>query len=149
QEELAQARERALQHLPASVRQALEALYENEPSGPSVEKLVQAVLGLDVKEQGLAVDTLYELATPAAVAAARQVSRQIPFDQAHRWRYVKSVLRRAMLRHDYATFGELLHAVEVQGRTSKGTTAAVKSGYDGVQRETPIFQRKTQNYVRR
>jgi hypothetical protein len=146
---LAEARKPALDRLPDKVRQTLEAVDENTTAGQAAQKLVEAVASLDVKEQGLAWDTLYELATPAPVAAVRQLLRGIPFGQAHCWRYVKSVLKRSMLRHDYVTLGELMHTVEVQGRTSKGTTAQVKSGYDGVQRETPIFSRKTQCYVRR
>ena len=46
-------------------------------------------------------------------------------------------------------FGWLSHAIEVQARKTTGTEAVVKSGYDGVERKTPIFRRKTQDFLRR
>jgi hypothetical protein len=141
---LAEAQQRARERLPAAVRERLEGMGTGSP-----EEVAQAVLALDVKEQGLALDNLYELAEPACVAAARQVMDKIAFDRAFLWRYVKSVFKRAMLRHDYATFGWLAHAIEARGQTTKGTTATVKSGYDGNQRQTRIFSPTTQNFMRR
>ena len=43
------------------------ALDEHNPTGAGVQ-------GLEVGQQGLALDTLYELATPAATLAARALS---------------------------------------------------------------------------
>ncbi len=144
---LAAARQQALERLPAAVRQVLEPLDpEKTEDGLSV---VQAILALEVQQRGLALDTLYELATPLAVAVVPAALAQVPFDQAHHWRYVKSIHKRAMLRHDYALFGWLSHAIEVQGRASTGSEATVKSGYDGVVRPVRIFARKTQNFMRR
>src|SRR5262249_13165163 len=111
--------------------------------------LAEAGGSLDVKDQRLACDTLSELPTPGPGAALRPLLRGIPFAPANCSRYLTPVLQRSMLTTDDLTFGELMHASQVQGRTSKGTTAQVKSGYDGVQRETAIFSRKTQCYVRR
>jgi hypothetical protein len=146
---LAAARLQALERLPPSVRQVLEALdQENVDLGP-VQTLAQAVLALEGPQRGLALDTLYELAAPVTVAAVRTALGQIAFDQAHHWRYVKSIHKRAMLRHDYSMVGWLSHAIEVQGRSSTGTEATVKSGYDGVVRPVRIFGRKTQNFMRR
>ncbi len=139
---LAAARQEALQRLPAPIGQMLDQATDAKP-------LAAAVLALPTKDQGLVLDTLYELCTPLTVAVARDVLRHTEFGHVHRWRYVKSVLKRSMLRHDHATFGELIHAVEVQGRDTLGVTANVKSGYDGVQRQTAIFHRATQTYIRR
>ena len=143
-EGLAEAQQRARERLPASVRERLEGMGTG-----SAEEIAQAVLALDVKEQGLALDTLYEVAEPLGVAAARQVMDKLAFDRAFLWRYVKSVFKRAMLRHDYETFGWLAHAIEERGLNTKGTAATVKSGYDGSQRQTRIFSRTTQDFLRR
>src|SRR5260221_775914 len=54
-----------------------------------------------------------------------------------------------MLRPDFRMVAEVIHSVEAQGRTSTGTTALVKSGYDGVERQTSIGRQKTQHFLRR
>ncbi len=138
---LAEAQQRARERLPAVVSEHLES---GEP-----QAVAKAVLALEIQHQGLYLDTLYELAEPVAVAAARQVIDQLAFDRVHVWRYVKSVFKRSMLRHDRETFGWLAYAIEIRGRGTKGTVATVKSGYDGSQRQTRIFSRTTQDYMRR
>jgi HEAT repeat protein len=138
-EGLGEAELRARERLPAVVLATLDA-------GPA--DLAQAILGLEPAPQGLALDTLYELASPAAVAAVTQVIAQAGFAQPHLWRAAKSIFKRSLLRHDHETFGRLIHAIESQGRGNKGTTAAVKSGYDGQPRTTVLFGRKTQDYLR-
>jgi hypothetical protein len=148
EEGLDEARQRALERLPDSLCSLLDTLGEEEATA-SVDRLVQAVKGLDAQTSGLALDTLYELATPLPVAAVRRLLGQTRFDRPHVWRYVKSVFKRSMLRHDYETFGLLAHEIEAQGRTTTGTTAIVKSGYDGVQRQSSIFRQRTQFYLRR
>ncbi|MBY0522112.1 MAG: HEAT repeat domain-containing protein [Gemmataceae bacterium] len=139
-EGLSDARTAALERLPETVRPLVAS---------EVDALIETVLALTPQNLGLAIDTLYELATPLTVAATRAVLRKVAVDRPHMWRYVKSVHKRSMLRHDYAMFGELSHAIEVQARSSKGTTATVKSGYDGAQRKTRIFGPNTQRFVRR
>jgi hypothetical protein len=143
-----QARQRARERLHESVLLALDAA-ESSPAPDAAATLAQAVLSLEPQQQGLAIDTLYELAGPVSVATVRQVLGTTGFAQAFVWRGVKSVLKRALLRHDYTTFGQVVHMVERQGRSSKGTAALVKSGLDGKQRNTPIFSRKTQDFLRR
>ncbi|MCI0458037.1 MAG: hypothetical protein L0Z62_13820 [Gemmataceae bacterium] len=145
---LAEAQQRALDRLPALVRQRVEA----QPNGPldlAAAGLAQEVLGLEPPQRGLALDTLYELATPLTVSATHEILKKIPFDQAHSWRYVRSAFKRSMLRHDPETFGLLSHLIEVRGQGSKGTFATVKSGYDGSQRQTRIFGKNTQDFMRR
>lgn len=141
-EGLAVARQQALERLPTTVRAALEA-------DRTVEEIVKSLAAVEIQQRGLALDTLYELADPLAVAVVRTMLTQVSFDQPHLWRYVKSVFKRAMLRRDYDTFGWLSHAIEIQARTSTGTPANVKSGYDGVARSVRIFARKTQVFLRR
>jgi hypothetical protein len=146
---LAEARLRALERLPASVRDQLALIEQTGETANKIAALAQSVQALGPQEQGQALDTLYDLATPATVAVVGQLIPKINFAQAGLWRGVKSVFKRALLRHDYVTFGLLSHAIEKRGRTSKGTTATVKSGYDGVQRSTRIFGRQTQDFLRR
>src|SRR6266542_2025017 len=149
EEGLDEARQRALERLPASLRDLLDSLGEEDDTPASIDRLVQAVKALDAQTSGLALDTLYELATPLPVAVVRRMIVQTRFDRPHIWRYVKSVFKRSMLRHDHETFGLIAHAIESLGRTTTGTTATVKSGYDGVQRQSSIFRQKTQHYLRR
>jgi hypothetical protein len=54
-----------------------------------------------------------------------------------------------MLRHDFTAFAELARLIELKGRETAGTKAKVKSGYDGAERSTRIFSRKTQDHCRR
>jgi HEAT repeat protein len=148
-EGLADAIARAREQLPGSVRAALDAIPAEDESAGAVEALAQAVRNLDGQHQGLALDTLYEIGTPAAVAAVRAVIAELDFSRPYVWRYIKSIDKRSQLRHDPAMFGWLSHALEAQARKTTGTKASVKSGYDGVQRTSPIFQRKTQDFLRR
>jgi hypothetical protein len=141
---LGEAQQRARERLPLAVSERLDS------AGPSTtQEVAGAVLALEGPQQGLALDTLYELAEPISIEAARLVMEKAGFDKAHVWRYVKSVFKRSMLRHDYETFGWVAHAIEVRGRGTKGTVATVKSGYDGSQRQTRIFARTTQDFLRR
>jgi hypothetical protein len=139
---LAAARQQAIERLPANVR----ALYEQSAD---IDKLVQAILALEAAQQGLALDTLYELATPLAVDTVRAAIAKLQFGRPNLWRYVKSIHKRAMLRHDHVAFGWLTHAIERHGRFAIGVTATVKSGYDGVSRSVRIFGKRTQNFIRR
>ena len=134
---------RALAELPDNVRTAVEQT-------DSPEKIAEALKNIaDPKRLGLYLDTLYELADPAANEAIRQILDNRPFDQPFIWRYVKSLLKRATLRGDYSMFAWLAHRIELQARKTKGRHANVKSGYDGASRNTPIFRPKTQKFIRR
>jgi hypothetical protein len=146
---LAELRSRALERLGEPVRAALLAQDENAADKAAEEKLVAAVLASAENDRGLYADTLYEIASPLAVRAARALFERLPVGKPYVWRYAKSVLKRAMLRHDFVTLGLLAHAVERQALKSAGTHTAVKSGYDGKKRDTPIFTRPTQDYTRR
>jgi hypothetical protein len=149
-EGLADVKNRALERLPATVRAELEPLDMEAVGAPQgVEKLVNAILATPFRDRGLTIDTLYEIATPSATLAALTALQKSAFDQPHLWRYAKSVHKRSMLRRDFVTFGLLSHAIEARGRASSGTTAKVKSGYDGEEKKMRIFGRATQNYLRR
>lgn len=112
--------------------------------------LITALADGDPQRLGLYLDSLYELDEPSANQAIREVLDETTFPKAYIWRYVKSILKRAMLRHDATMFGWLAHRMERQSRTRKGIPfASLKSGYDGVQRPTPVFSLPTQYYVRR
>jgi hypothetical protein len=148
-EGLDEARTRALQRLPATVANALSTADPHDTSPATVQSIADAWKDVDVKELGLCFDTLYELATPLSVAAARHGLANVNLAAPHIWRYAKSIFKRSLLRGDGETFGWLYATIERVGRTVHGTTAVVKSGLDGVQRSTRIFQRPTQNYIRR
>jgi hypothetical protein len=141
-EGLAAASVRAMERLPDTVRATLGG--DGAPGAT-----VAALAEVSIKDRGLAIDSLYELGTPVSIAAAREAMVHAKIDAPHVWRYVKSVFKRSMLRHDVTTFGWLAHGIEAAGRESRGTTATVKSGYDGESRETRIFGRATQAYLRR
>jgi hypothetical protein len=140
-EGLAEAREAAIARLPEPVRALLD-------SAPDAD-IAAAVANVPKKDRGLAIDTLYDLATPAAVAAARKALEETEIEQPHLWRYAKSVFKRSMLRHDATMFGWLAHRIERVARTAEGTRAELKSGYDGKTKETPVFSRSTRLYMQR
>ena len=109
-------------------------------------KVVASTSVVAKKERGLVLDTLYELDQQAALSTllvAENVS------EPHLWRYAKSIWKRSMLRHDVEMFGLLAHRAERLGRTSNGTVATVKSGYDGEPREMRVFGKKTQRWFAR
>ncbi len=134
---------RAISELPNNV----QAAVEETDSAEAIVKSLKTIT--DPKRLGLYLDTLYELADPVANEAIKLLLDTQKFDQPFIWRYVKSLLKRATLRGDYAMFGWLAHRIERQAKKSKGRTANVKSGYDGADRNTPIFRSKTQKFVRR
>lgn len=138
---LSAARKRALERLSEPVRAAV--------ANGQTSAIVDALRALDVKERGLAIDTVYELADEGAVAAVRGVLAAHDFSVPHLWRYAKSVWKRAMLRGDEGTVGLIAHAVEMRGRTTHGVSATLKSGYDGETRTVRVFSRRTVDYVRR
>ncbi|WP_394839082.1 hypothetical protein LVJ94_19525 [Pendulispora rubella] len=140
---LADAKNRALERLPSSVQVALAA------ADATAGSLVDAVRGVPLKQRGVAIDTLYELDTPSTVAAVRTLLEGEAIGAPHLWRYAKSVLKRAMLRHDFETFGALMHRIEIAARGAGGTVATVKSGFDGEMKEMRIFGASTTQYVRR
>lgn len=146
---LAEARQQALARLPDPIRQHVEADVLPSQTMPAVKALAKDVLGMEPPQRGLALDTLYELGDPLAVYACYEILKQLPFDHAHSWRYVKSVFKRSLLRHDFETFGRVSHLIESRGKKSKGSVATVKSGYDGAQRQVRIFSPTTRDFMRR
>ncbi len=146
---LAEALQRAHERLPDPVRHALAAASPNDTSDAAVQSVTQHFKSVDVKDLGLALDTLYEIGTPLSVACAVAGITAGNLGAPYTWRYVKSVLKRAMLRGDHRTFGWLAHRVEKVARKAKGTTASVKSGLDGQTRSMRIFHRATQDFMRR
>ena len=146
-EGLADAKNRALERLPKSVSDALGAADLSSQRATDVADLVAVVSSVPIKDRGLAMDTLYELRSPLTVEVVRAILAGIGIDKPHVWRYAKSVLKRAMLRYDFVTFGLLAHGVEsLRGKTA-GTTATLKSGFDGETKSMRVFGRATQAYV--
>ncbi len=148
-EGLAQARQRGIARLPSDVAAALAELDEHDVRKENVQPILAVLKDHDTKHRAMIADTLYEADTPATVLVAKRLLASIPISEPHAWRYAKSVLKRAMLRHDAAMFGWLSHEIEQRARISTGTTATLKSGLDGETRATKVFGKKTQGYVRR
>jgi len=148
-EGLEQVRKAALERLPAALRAVVESLDAEETDADTVGKVVEALATVPQQELGITLDTLFEVSTPLVVHVVRAMLEQVNYDQANVWRYIKSIYKRALLRHEPATFGLLSHAIERQGRTSAGRTETVKSGFDGQMRRSGIFKRGTQKYLRR
>lgn len=146
---LSEAIDRAKERLPDAVRLALAAVSDDDVSATAVQSVTATFKSVDVKDLGLALDTLYEIGTPLAVAAMRAGVEGANLGAAFTWRYVKSIAKRAMLRGDFATLGWVIHRIEKVARKAKGTTATVKSGLDGQSRSTRIFNRGTQDFMRR
>jgi hypothetical protein len=145
-EGLADARKRALERVP-SVVQAVLADVDAGKASPGA--LVAALEAVPVRERGLAIDSLYELGIEHCTHAARAALLASDLGAPHLWRYAKSVLKRAMLRHDAVTFGQVAHAIEAAARETKGTTETVKSGFDGEAKSLRIFGLRTQRYMKR
>lgn len=120
----------------------------DEPQ-PYVDSIMTAIRTVEPKRQAFTLDQLYELNHPVANQAIRLMLTEMQFDRPFVWRYAKSIFKRSMLRHDPVMFGWLAHRIEAQGRVTIGQKATVKSGYDGAERDTMIFSRKTQLYARR
>ena len=148
-EGLSQAIDRARESLPGPVLAAFNAIDPQDETVGSINALAASVRSLDEKFQGLALDTLYEIGTPAAIGVVRAVLKDLAFGRPYLWRYIKSIYKRSQLRLDLDTFGWLSHVIEVQARKGSETKVNVKSGYDGVERPTRIFGTMTQNHVRR
>lgn len=146
---VAEVAQRALERLPAPVRAVVEASDLQRVDAARVGALEASFKAVDAKELGLAIDSLYDLGAPLAVAATRSLLRRVVIHQPHFWRYAKSLLKRAMLREDGETFAILARRIELAARTARGTVAAVKSGLDGQTRSTRIFFRATQRYALR
>lgn len=140
-------RERALERLPDAVKSALLASNEDKEDGADV--VAAAVVKGGDAERGAACDALYDVGSVLAVAAARSAMLALDVSAPNHWRYCKSMMKRAALRTDGQTFGALLHAVEIRGRSTKGTTASLKSGLDGETRKMRVFSPRTVEYVRR
>ncbi len=122
-EGLAAAVARAREQLPQPVRAAFDAVTMQNESDAGIEALARAVKVLDAQHQGLALDTLYEIGTPAAVAAVLSVLDKLEFARPYFWRYIKSIYKRSQLRHDPVIFGWLSHAIEARARKTTGTEA--------------------------
>lgn len=140
------ARARAVERLPDALKHIID--------GTSAQVLEQALLAVDVKERGLVLDTVYELAglqpnASTLAQAVRGVMQAGELEKPNMWRYSKSVWKRAMLRSDFETFGFLTRCIEVRARTAKPTAASLKSGYDGETRKVRVFGKDTVAYVRR
>lgn len=148
-EGLAENADRIRATMPGPLSPALDAIDPDDPRPGAAEPIVSIFPSVEEQYRGLALDLLYELATPVAVAAVRAILPGLRFDRVYSWRYIKSIYKRSMLRHDAVTFGLLSHAIEARGRQTRGAAASVKSGLDGSVRHTSIFGRGTQKYLRR
>lgn len=141
--------ERGLDRLPEVVAAAFADCDESKVRRADVEALLGHILAQESQRHGPIADVLYENASPLAVAVSRRVLAKLEVGAPHSWRYVRSVLRRAMLRDDAVMFGFLAHRIEMATQSHVATKSQIKSGFDGKPRATLIFARRTQRYVQR
>jgi hypothetical protein len=147
---MAEVTQRAVERLPQAMRDAWKAVDGSVFDEDALTDLEAVFALLDVKEQFLALDSLYEIGGPLAVALVRRVlTTHAEPHRPHRWRYTKSILRRATLRDDGETFAVITRRVELLSRKPASTMAVVKSGLDGQSRQTRIFSTYTQRHVRK
>ena len=145
-EGIADARTRAMDRIPPAVQTVLANI---DTGAADASTLAGALSAVPTKDRGLAIDSVYELGLEVPAAGARAALLQSQLEAPHLWRYTKSVLKRAMLRHDPLTFGPLAHAIEAKAGHTSGETATVKSGFDGTTKQLRIFGTKTQRYMQR
>jgi hypothetical protein len=143
-EGLATARQLALDRLPETLREQLKSGAQ-----PDSATILEAIEKLPVRDQGLCADTIYEIADSTLGTVVCQFLATAGLEKPHIWRYAKSIYKRSMVRQDVACFGLLSHAIEARSRATRGSMASIKSGYDGQERHTRIFGRRTQYYMRR
>ena len=147
---MAEVTQRAVERLPQAMRDAWKAVDGSAFDEDALTDLEAVFALLDVKEQFLALDSLYEIGGPLAVALVRRVlSVHADIHRPHRWRYTKSILRRSTLRDDGETFAVIARRVELLSRKPASTVAVVKSGLDGQSRQTRVFSTYTQRHVRK
>ncbi|HET6584042.1 MAG TPA: hypothetical protein VFG69_11350, partial [Nannocystaceae bacterium] len=148
-EGLAMARQANQARLPAKLAEVLASADESRVTASVVSAMEAAIAGEDPRKRGTIADALYERDTPLALRVARRMITSDSIRAPHQWRYAKSVLKRAMLRDDTATFAQLAYAIERASLGYAGATAVVTSGLDGQKRSTLVFGKRTQAYVRR
>jgi hypothetical protein len=149
-EGLAEVTQRAVDRLPKAMRDAWLAADAASVEEDAVTDLEAVFAHLDLKEQFLALDSLYEVGAPLAVALVRRVlGAHAEVHRPHRWRYTKSILRRATLRDDGETFAIIARRIELLSRKPAATYAVVKSGLDGQSRQTRVFSKVTERHVRK
>lgn len=147
---MAEVTQRAIERLPQALRDAWKAVDAAVVDEDALTDLEAVFALLDVKEQFLALDSLYEIGGPLAVALVRRVlSAHADIHRPHRWRYTKSILRRSTLREDGETFAVITRRVELLSRKPASTMAVVKSGLDGQSRQTKVFSTQTARHVRK
>lgn len=142
---LAHARVIGFERLAEPVKAALNGANEDDLT--ALETLVTAWKSLDLAARGLALDQLYEFATPLCVAAVRSLMAE-SFHQPQLWRYAKSIFKRAMLRGDAQTFAVVALSIERADRV-KVQRAELKSGLDGQSRVTTVFSSATRAWMLR
>jgi len=139
----------ALGRLPPGLASLVQTTAPGSTDPTHLAAFEAAVKPLPPKELGPALDALYELATPLTVAVTRVLLRRVQLQTPHLWRYVKSVFKRAMVRGDHATFALIVWRIERASDKARGISAQLKSGRDGVTRQTQVFFPGTQKYLKR
>ncbi len=154
EEGLLPVRKAALERLPDPLRGALSGADRQSSQRSVAAPLLAAIEALPIERRGVVLDVLYELNEPLTVALCRaqleamnSPKSPVRVELPHVLRYTKSVLKRAMLRGDAVTFGEVVHALDLARRRTTGKTAKVKSGLDGEERSVRIFSPQTQRWI--
>jgi hypothetical protein len=138
----------ALAGVVAAARERLPDGVRTAALGTDPAAIATAVLALPKTDQGACLDALYDVGSEACVVAVQRLLLTLDITKPGTWRFAKSVLKRAMVRLDGATAGQLLHTIEQKGRTAKGgTITSLKSGLDGETRPTRVFSQRTAEWL--
>lgn len=113
----------------------------------TLKQFIEELRNLEPAKQALILDSLYEIGSPPAIHAVMALLSVIPISRPFFWRSVKSVFKRAMLRHDYDVFAKVYQHIEHS--LEPPVTDTLRSGYDGSERVVTLFSGATRKFLRR
>lgn len=99
---------------------------------------------LSAPELGLTLDQLYEFDTPLTMAAVREMVFENALKPG-RFRYTKSIFKRALLRNDAWMLAKLARLFELTRPPAMSTS--IKSGLDGQARQSSIYSQRTRAWL--
>jgi hypothetical protein len=139
---IATAFESGLARLNSELTQLLSQMNHSDLNNlPLLKSKLQS---LSAPELGLTLDQLYEFDTQLAMAAVRELAFENALKPG-RFRYTKSIFKRALLRNDAWMLAKLTRLFELT-RTPAITTS-IKSGLDGQSRQSSIYSQRTRAWL--
>ncbi len=136
--------ESGLARFPADTAEVLR--HSNHAELSNLELLKTHFKAMSNTDLGLALDQAYEFDTPLLRALLSEFLLDRPFASG-RFRYTKSILKRALLRNDSTMVSKIVFALET--RRKQGSKATIKSGLDGQSRYSSIYSETTRAWLLR